>query len=801
MTGNNDRVQLKQEEVVGNDVVLNDINPKTNTRSVDDPTSGNRLDQTLDRMWKAINNKLSRIVNSVNGRTGVVVLKPEDVGLDQVDNVSLADIKAWVINRMGIEFGYKRLILFENLNELNTYISDNDETHKDKPFYSHHGFDGDKRAYIGYIWWDEGSKKLVETHMVIDTVGYTDNSVIYNETLSDNKDFSGGGLGVNIYTYEDALELYNGRSKADSGLRIKKDKIVPNLYRFDGVYGDGTPEDETAFLYFKTPPTTDNPEISIYIDDVLITKAPIRLNNYTDKEFKFKVGDMIICGFKDYRIWNDEDKYVVPDGMNFGLMYRGAAVGCITTAPNVFEPDLPYIVNFYTIGGHVGYSVTELVGDTYLDNSNNKPRDHFEVKLPIAPYPMEGKSGSHRNCISPIDAIADPSIPSYNNEGSLLRVNFPYGTDEIMFNKDDDNTVGGLIINTDMSLCLQPHDKCSEGWTVGDTTNGSATAENWTGVFGTGKRNPEESLEDGDVINTNTLVERVIGGDSFAGQASYLGINLMKSVQLSNPDEKPSSSGNRFRFTNVSGLRINHSGYALNAGFLGMNEDESTGTGSGPEYGVGTSGGLSVNVGNFLEIKPGDIPEKSEQFYDGGKINVRLGDGLNDDGNNKITINSGKGLIIDDDKKLSINYGKGLIIDPDKKLSINLTHSVVGDYYTEGLSFTEDPNGGYILALTVPGTGGIHGANNKVPSINQASISIYGTEPQSADIDEWKGMVVVHKKRLISFVDNKTNVSYAYDPLDGAITELEGSPLIINIGNGLRLVKNSDGTHTLELDT
>ena len=67
--GNNDRVQLKQEEVVGNDVVLSDINPKTNTRSVDDPTTGLSLDKTIERMWQAINNKLSRIVNSVNGRT------------------------------------------------------------------------------------------------------------------------------------------------------------------------------------------------------------------------------------------------------------------------------------------------------------------------------------------------------------------------------------------------------------------------------------------------------------------------------------------------------------------------------------------------------------------------------------------------------------------------------------------------------------------------------------------------------------------------------------------------------------
>ena len=92
----NDRVQLKREEVVGDDVVLSDINPKTNTSSIDDSNTGDSLNKTLDRMWQSINNKLSRVVNSVNGRTGVVVLSPEDVGLDQVDNVSLSDIKKWL---------------------------------------------------------------------------------------------------------------------------------------------------------------------------------------------------------------------------------------------------------------------------------------------------------------------------------------------------------------------------------------------------------------------------------------------------------------------------------------------------------------------------------------------------------------------------------------------------------------------------------------------------------------------------------------------------------------------------------
>jgi hypothetical protein len=132
-----DNVQLKQEEAVGNDVVLNDINPKTNTRSIDDSSTGLPLAYTLDRLWEAINNKLSRYVNSVNGRTGVVVLDKSDVGLDKVDNVSYSEIKDWVINRIQDEFKYKTLQLFSEYNEVDQWVLrlNNDPIYSGTPFY------------------------------------------------------------------------------------------------------------------------------------------------------------------------------------------------------------------------------------------------------------------------------------------------------------------------------------------------------------------------------------------------------------------------------------------------------------------------------------------------------------------------------------------------------------------------------------------------------------------------------------------------------------------------------------------
>ena len=85
------QVQLKREEIVGDEVILSDINPSTTSDSVTHSTNGMPLDEELSRIWNSINDKLSRVVNSVNARTGVVVLTAEDVGLGNVDNTADAN--------------------------------------------------------------------------------------------------------------------------------------------------------------------------------------------------------------------------------------------------------------------------------------------------------------------------------------------------------------------------------------------------------------------------------------------------------------------------------------------------------------------------------------------------------------------------------------------------------------------------------------------------------------------------------------------------------------------------------------
>ena len=158
-----DNMQLKQESVMNeNQTVLSDINPITNTESVDDSASGEKLNVTISRMWEAINNKLSRVVNSVNGRTGVVVLTSDDVGLGNVDNVSFYDIKQWVIDQIESSFGNKQLRLYTSFDEVLQEQATNDQALSWSPFYCDHydtlvDMNSDIRPVIGFYGWDSGA--------------------------------------------------------------------------------------------------------------------------------------------------------------------------------------------------------------------------------------------------------------------------------------------------------------------------------------------------------------------------------------------------------------------------------------------------------------------------------------------------------------------------------------------------------------------------------------------------------------------------------------------------------------------
>ena len=627
------QVQLKQENLVNGQVVHEDINPKTTLNAVYDNSTGASMDQVIDRIWSAINNKLSRIVNSVNGRTGVVTLYASDVGLGKVDNVSFAEIKQWVIDKLKNEFSGKTLRLFDNLSEVIQIVDLNDLNDDGTPFYCDKGINGDNRAYIGCIYLDEGSQHLSCSYKAINTIGDTDNSIIYNETVN-GKDMTGGGIGVNIHYLEDALEIYNDLSgdKNKSGMRINKDKIVGRLYHFRGVYGNGTTSDENALLYFSNVPS-DAKTVYITID------GGTQINGLKLRKTDLRVGDIIICQFKDYRI-----EGAVPEGMNGRVMFRNPAIGRVESVPSMEDGSGDYRINFYTMKTKAGMGL-QYISDH--DNSSDIEDEQLTIKLVTG-----WRNGCYNNAnmsglqVYPKDG--DPKIQnfssSYNLSDNKRYVVLPEGATKVFGSAPivDNTFMGGIGITTDMSLCLSPYDGYRE---IAETIPGgeqrrSEIVENWAVVGPSDMHgNPYEHLN---------------------RDFSLVGVNLLKTVSVGDSLITSSIEEHRLKFANVSGLRITGPGKTLDTTTLGMcgeiNPDDPTSTTLGEStggvpFGESLSGGLSVNVGKFLDITPGMYQTDNTTYYDGGKVNVRLGAGLCDDGNNRISIN------IDQDSGMVISNG------------------------------------------------------------------------------------------------------------------------------------------------
>lgn len=508
MANDNNRVQLKQEELVGNEVVLTDINPLSNTKSVKDDASGVYLAETLDRMWQSINGKLTRIVNSVNGRTGVVVLNSDDVGLGNVDNVSFADIKKWVIDLLIKEFNNKQIYLAETLDEIDQLTATNDKKYRDRPFYSKYGYGSDKKAYIGYIAYNEAEDYLEHEQMPIFTIGKADNSIIYDEKISSFKDMSGGGIGVNIYEKEDALYLYNSASsdKSKSGLRINKSKIISNVYFYDGIYGDW-PMPAGGLNGLILPEEANKARsdgrgyqsVLFYFDDVPMTSGEIKLTYSINKKLIYgdpsckqplKVGDTIICNFKMYNTMEGVAVYAtpqIPSGMDSILMGLPIAIGTVTkaydgSAINSSDEYIGFEIKFVSLRPKVKWGLDYKKNHTNITNSDSSSisiklgKGHANNTIAdsnlanyYADYNMSGlnvMASSHRD-------ISDTNQNYYANPNSenpfpALIPNklgvVPSGTYHIYCDINGpgstptvyDELFGGLHISTDMSLCIQP---------------------------------------------------------------------------------------------------------------------------------------------------------------------------------------------------------------------------------------------------------------------------------------------------------------------------------------------------------
>lgn len=649
------RMQLKQEEVVGDSVVLNDINPKTNTKSIDDTNTGVSLDVTLDRLWNAINNKLSRVVNSVNGRTGVVVLNSDDVGLGNVDNVSLSDIKSWVINRMQQEFDNKRISLFDTLDDVDRQIQEwgDDEVYANKPFYSHHGYSdrngkNDLRGYIGYIYWDPNDERLKQTHMVIDTVGWSDNSIIYNEDVDYNTDgvnnvsySNTGGIGVNIWKYEDALEVYNRLSgaKANGGLRIRKDKLTQSIHFFDGVYGNGDPNDTSALLYFDSPSEMETAKtVVIKIDGKTITMG---YNANSDNEFvepnyirqKLSLYDIVICNFNDKNYITKTpigDRYVINGKMNPGLILRQTCIGQVTQAPTMEHPEYNYTIEFYTLRPNISaglktYTVKdfdgtlmnplhESIGISLLTTNELRKNDGIrEYNIDFTENKKDiGISGL--NVFIPYDTNAQPRTTVNSDKREFYTIT-PTGLSYNTFEKDTEAGItSGMYILPNYSLCVIPY--------KANKNNNNHVIPNWP-------------------MSAPTLpTDPYIGQDKVESTTSMLGINLEKFIKNPTDDGNGDYTMNYGYAVNMSGLRINTDKDTLYGAWFG-DPDSNIAIVSDMH-----SGGLSVNVGDFLEIGTSNLSTldrsnySKDTFYNEGKVNVRINEnkGIISDGSNKLSV-------------------------------------------------------------------------------------------------------------------------------------------------------------------
>lgn len=649
-----DKVQLKREEVVGNDIVTEDIYPATTTSSIEDDTKGIPLDQTLSRMWNAINNKLNRVVNSVNGRTGVVILDASDVGLGNVDDVSFNDIKQWVINQMNEIFASKRILVRTYLSDIQTIVASNDKAYADVPFFTEYGEEAnnDKLSYIGYIYWDDNDSQLKLVSKAIRVIGYTDRSLIYNSSYDPehNLDYSDGGIGVNIWSKEDALKMRNrtlsrnGHTPSelrDSGLYIDKAAIVPDLYFFDGVYGNGDPDDSNAFLYYQVPAGSNYKTISFkYKNDVTVWGPQTLYVRQT-----FKIGDIIFCNFEDKsnyhegRIVFPEEPDSIKPGMAVWLLNRQPCIGTVTLAPTIDHPEYNYIVEWVEVKPLASNGLK--YHTIHATDANPK-----SSKLTIGTIEDRNNAGENFSGITSFSGITD-NIPGTSSRYTYKLVTpnglktFNSGTVDEIYLADS------MTVNLADSLCMIPvSDSVINMPTWPKSTSGGLTYEHDTPF--------EHACDNG----------------------SFIGINLKKSLPV-DPDTHVVYPVNK------SGLKIDTI-----------------------PNGLEHSGGLSVNAGDFLIIgKPADDTATITQndYYDYGKlhVNVNTNYGLGDVGDGSL------GITIYNQGGLTFNSGS-LMVNPGKFISIHETNNTV-DVNVDSMYGLGDVNSNNTLCIkTDPKTDCLH---------------------------------------------------------------------------------------------
>lgn len=749
-----DNIRLKQEDVFGEHSVLTDINPVTNTGSIDDDASGEKLNDTLNRVWQAINNKLSRIVNSVNGRTGVVVLTSDDVGLGNVDNVSFADIKSWVIEQIENAFENKQLRLYDTYDRVIEALDANDKTMSWAPFFCDIYGENDRRSVIGLYKWNPSSSHLDADYRMINTIGYADPSIIYRTTPTDyNPGASGeadyekyadipvGGIGVNIYkeprAEDQILYLEGARSPArkdQTGLRLDHDKIGSRMYYEETPYGNvnipSDPDNNWTFSTagmlwrFTASSLTKGMPVKIYINDVEIVPTyftSVQLSGdesiadsfYLSTDWShynnIRQNDIIIMRFSNFTRTtgrqSTDDTYwcrTADSGVCMDFNDRQPMIGYVSKFDGVDSVGTVFVIKFYDLKPNtIGYGLT-----TYQTHQDRASTDTALGVKVLTTKNTPSKTGTISVNMSGLNVqflrnhgTIGSDMHRENTPYSVLNVYTPWGT-YLSSPRPD----GSLAIQTDETLCIQAeyqrkptglrewnppkwmsgkfYEKDGDTYTL-LTTKPTSWDSVWSqyyiknsndeyvpaiGIppiyskqnarYGHGSTTPVDQYNLGSLMSMNYSwtryksdtfhemltednIEHPRGSsptDGLGGTVTELGINFRKiSYQ---PDEN-TSDYDGYMLHNLSGLKF----YRVSSNYVATGLDGTYDEEFWHEIGIvdkkdaeghaiddifdqgGATAGVGVNVGRFLEITPKHT-YRSETYWDGGKVQVRTGNGL-----------------------------------------------------------------------------------------------------------------------------------------------------------------------------
>ena len=186
---------------------------------------------------------------------------------------------------------------------------------------------------------------------------------------------------------------------------------------------------------------------------------------------KFKIGDLILCDFKDYCV-----NKTIPSGMNPDLMNRNPAIGMVTDVPSEATGSTAYRIDFYTIGVYAGWGLTEnrvlRRAPDYTKYTNSHEYRSLDILLAKGMIVQEPTASYNMSGMTIVKKRSDPGPDVSPATGNII---LPSGKTNVM--PEDGNYEGGLRINTDASLCIIPYNLCGREWLSG--VSDSCIAMNW----------------------------------------------------------------------------------------------------------------------------------------------------------------------------------------------------------------------------------------------------------------------------------------------------------------------------------